>query len=286
MALLELFGGELEKIRLQKLLFLFSMRQSNPEYEFIPYKYGCYSYSVNADLVTMADKNLLVDNSKSYIKNDSVAYSKALKEDDRQKLKLIHSLFSKMSTEALIKHTYKNYPYWAINSIKAAEILDAEGIEKISEQRPCKKKTVLFTLGYEGESLEGYLNKLIKNDIHALIDVRKNPLSMKFGFNKNQLKKYCESVGIAYIHYPEVGINGDQRQELHSQADYDKLFDRYKKTVLPATKECQKTIFKDLIEHKRIALTCFEANSCQCHRRPLAEEISKLPHFIYDTVHL
>ena len=72
MALLELFDGKLEKIRLQKLLFLFSKRQTEPEYEFIPYKYGCFSFSAQADLVTMVNKGLLIDDQDGLTKNDSM----------------------------------------------------------------------------------------------------------------------------------------------------------------------------------------------------------------------
>jgi uncharacterized protein YwgA len=59
LALLEIFDGKLEKIRLQKLLFLFSQRQTKAEYDFIPYKYECYSYSATADLTTMVRKGFL-----------------------------------------------------------------------------------------------------------------------------------------------------------------------------------------------------------------------------------
>ena len=52
LSLLQLFEGELEKIRLQKLLFLFTQQQAKAEYDFVPYKYGCFSYSANADLTT------------------------------------------------------------------------------------------------------------------------------------------------------------------------------------------------------------------------------------------
>jgi len=41
--LLQLFDGQLEKIRLQKLLFLFTTKQINAEYDSIPYKFGCFS---------------------------------------------------------------------------------------------------------------------------------------------------------------------------------------------------------------------------------------------------
>ena len=53
LSLLQLLGDEVEKTKLQKLLFLFSQRKQNPEYEFVPYKFGCYSYSAGADLKTM-----------------------------------------------------------------------------------------------------------------------------------------------------------------------------------------------------------------------------------------
>ncbi len=94
LALLELFGGELEKIRLQKLLFLFSQKQVKPDYEFIPYKYGCYSYSANADLTTMASKSFLAETEKSFIKTDKATYLKLVKSDDLIKLNAVKSLYN------------------------------------------------------------------------------------------------------------------------------------------------------------------------------------------------
>jgi uncharacterized protein (DUF488 family) len=286
LALLELFGGELEKIRLQKLLFLFTQKQVKPEYEFIPYKYGCYSYSANADLTTMTTKKFLVETNSSFIKNDKTSYLKLLKTDDRTKLDSVKSLYANMSSDALMKHTYKNFPYWAINSVKAPSILNPLELDNISKHKTVITKTILFTIGYEGSSLEGYLNRLIKNDVKVLIDVRNNPLSMKFGFSKSLLKRYCESLGIAYVHIPEVGIMSDQRQELNTQADYDALFKIYRKDNLPRTKAAQEHILGLLKQHQRVALTCFEANICQCHRKYLAEAIENLPEFNYETKHI
>jgi uncharacterized protein (DUF488 family) len=109
---------------------------------------------------------------------------------------------------------------------------------------------------------------------------------MKFGFSKSQLTKYCTSLGIEYVHIPEVGIQGDQRQELNNQSDYDKLFDLYRKHNLSKTVNSQNEILKLLKQYKRIALTCFEANICQCHRKHLAEAIEKLPGFDYEVKHI
>ena len=118
-----------------------------------------------------------------------------------------------------------------------------------------------------------------------LVDVRSNPLSMKYGFNKNQLIKFCENLNIKYVHFPDVGIHSDQRQELNSQSDYDRLFISYRKT-LPAALKTQEAILALLEKHNRIALTCFEANICQCHRKHLAEAITQLPNFKYDLKHV
>ncbi len=109
---------------------------------------------------------------------------------------------------------------------------------------------------------------------------------MKYGFTKSQLSNACTSVGLQYIHFPEVGIISEQRQELNIQHDYDKLFERYRTETLPNTVTTQERILRLLKEKSRIALTCFEANICQCHRKHLAEAIIRLPEWNYELIHL
>ena len=286
LALIQLLGGELEKIRIQKLLFLYSQKKKNPEYDFIPYKFGCYSFSAKADLNTMVKNGSLLENEKYFHKNNQDDFVKLLKVEDKKIITEVVQLYGNMNRNSLIKHTYINFPYYAINSTIADKVLDKKQLEKVISLKKESNETILFTIGYEGVSLEKYLNKLVSNDIKLLIDVRKNSLSMKFGFSKSLLKKYCESLGIEYIHIPEVGINSDQRQELNTQQDYDALFEVYKKTTLKETDSYQAKIIELLTKHKRISLTCFEADICQCHRKPLAEAIAKNPMFDYEVKHI
>ena len=286
LALLQLFEGKVEKISLQKLLFLFTQRQEKAEYNFIPYHFGCYSYSANADLTAMVSKKILSETNSHFASNDKTDYLKTLKETDRKLLEETWLLYGKMNANALMKHTYLNFPYWAINSIKAKELLSAKAFERVTNSRPKGEETILFTVGYEGISLEEYLNRLIKNDIKVLVDVRNNPLSMKYGFSKSQLQRFCDNFGIQYVHFPEVGIQSEQRQELNTQDDYDNLFAVYRDNNLKKTRASQLQILKLLQEYKRIALTCFEANICQCHRKHLAEAIGNLPDFKYEIKHI
>lgn len=286
LSLFQLFECKIDKISLQKLLFLFTQRQTKAEYDFIPYLYGCYSYSANADLTAMVRKGILSETTSHFTKVDTTDYMKTLKSSDRELLQEIKLQYGNMTANALMKYTYLHYPYWAINSNKAKEILSLEQLEKVNNSRPKDNRTILFTIGYEGISLEDYLNRLIKNDIKVLVDVRRNPLSMKYGFSKNQLQRYCENLKIQYVHFPEVGIQSEQRQELNTQADYDQLFAFYRQNNLNKTVDSQIRILNLLKEHKRIALTCFEANIYQCHRKHLAEAIESFPNFMYEVKHI
>lgn len=286
LALLEVFDNKLEKISLQKLLMLVTKQQEKPDFHFVPYKFGCFSFQANADLVTMTKYNQVKAEGNYWLKTDNSNYLLSLREKDRQAIRFIKMQYGNKNADELIKYTYIKYPYFAINSSIARERLNGNEYQKVLETQPKSDKTILFTIGYEGISLEEYLNKQIINDIKVLCDVRRNPVSMKYGFSKSQLEKACVGVGIKYIHMPELGIESDKRQVLNTQSDYDKLFITYRHEVLTQTTDIQEKLLGLLMDNRRIALSCFEANICQCHRKHLAEAIARLPGFSYELRHI
>ncbi len=286
MGLIELLGGEVEKLRFQKLLFLYAMKKQQPEYDFVPYKYGCYSYTATADMNAMVRRGYLTDANNTYSKMDAARYLQNLKSADHQLLRQVVADYGKMSRTTLVKHTYLNFPFYAIKSTIAKDVLPGPLYDRVEQAQPTASETTLFTIGYEGISLEMYLQKLIRNNVKLLVDVRKNPLSMKFGFSKTLLKRYTESLGIGYVHIPELGIVSEKRKSLDTQADYDALFADYRNTTLKESHVDQKHILSLLYAHKRIALTCFEAQPCQCHRSHLANAIKEFPEFTHPVIHL
>ena len=286
LSLLQVFNNELDKISLQKLLMLFSKLQSRPDYHFVPYKFGCYSFHADADLSTLVKYRQVEEAGKKWLKTDKTDYLPEIKETDRKALRSLKSLYAGKTKEELIRITYLQYPYFVLNSTISHNILNEAEYQAVEMVRPSFSNTVLFTIGYEGVSLEEYLNKLIINGIKLLCDVRKNSLSMKYGFSKSQLKHACEGVGIKYVHIPDLGIESDKRQELHSQSDYDVLFRHYRNDTLTRTRPQQEYLLELLKENQRIALTCFEANICQCHRKHLAEAVTKLPGFNFELKHI
>ena len=273
LSLLNELGGKVSKLSLQKLLFLFSQSQQKAAYNFIPYKFGYYSYQASADLSTLAKYGLVKETEKYYQLSINENFYSQLIPDDQKKIKEIIKNFGDYNTTDLIKHVYRKFPYFAIKSNIAKEQLSAEEYERVEESKPCSDEIVLFTIGYEGISVEEYFNKLIKNDIKVLCDVRNFPRSMKFGFSKNQLKKMCEGLGIIYIHLPGLGIESAKRKNLETKKDYVALFKDYRHTTLNSNDVDQRIILELIKKYKRVALTCFESDVNSCHRFHLSNAI-------------
>jgi len=182
----------------------------------------------------------------------------------------------KVRGNRLVKLVYQQYPYFAINSRIAGSIMDTDGMVRIKKTKEQLKQTgqMLFTIGYEGISVERYLNSLIKNDVRVLCDVRNNPLSRKFGFSKNSLQKYLGNVGIEYIHIPELGISSEKRNNLNSDDDYQNLFMDYEAS-LPNRLEYLENLHHLLVSKSRIVLTCFEHDPSHCHRHLIRDYLKK-----------
>jgi uncharacterized protein (DUF488 family) len=229
---------------------------------FIPYKFGSYSFQLAEDLDILRRDGYIVFND-SRIKatknsSDMDQYSIAAERGDN-----------------LIKKVYREYPYYAMNSeilgrlFTPAEILQ---FQQVREEFSREAQT-LFTIGYEGKSIEEFVNILIKNDVKLLCDVRKNPLSRKFGFSKNKLKHIVETVDIKYIHFPALGIDSCKRSVLETKADYQRLFADYAKE-LPQKKQHLVTLYQTLETNERIALMCYERDPDMCHRHVIRDYLT------------
>lgn len=273
LALLEMFGGRLSAIQLQKYLFLFTRNQMSKAFSFVPYKYGCFSFQANQDMTILGTYGYIEECDKSYVLKNRGNYLAQLDMFDQQLMRKVYDEFGQMSQNELVRHIYVNYPFYAINSTIAATLLSPDELEKVNAQRRHKSGKQLFTIGYEGVTLEDYLKRLLLEDVHVLCDVRKNAFSQKYGFNKSQLENACKSVGIQYIHVPDLGINSDKRQDLRSQHDYDILFAEYDRTVIPQNQQALHYVYDLILKEERVALTCFEKDPKQCHRSRVAKAL-------------
>lgn len=286
LAMIETFGGRMFPISLQKALFLFTREQDKESraYSFVPYKYGCFSFNARHDINVLEKTGYLSIKDKEIVVTNPGNYAFELNLFDSGILQGIYDKYKYFTDDDFIDYTYKMFPYYAINSEIAHKHLNEEQMEEVRQKDHRKTLTnhTLYTIGYEGRSLEEYLNILLIRGVRVLCDVRKNAYSQKYGFSKAQLQPACEGVGIKYIHIPELGIESGLRQELYTQADYDLLFDNYRKTVLARSDEYLDRIVNLIESDERVALTCFEKNVEQCHRTQIARKIMSRKGITFD----
>lgn len=144
----------------------------------------------------------------------------------------------------------------------------------------------IYTIGYEGRSFEEYLRLLERHGIEVVIDVRRNPVSRKYGFSKKRMEDLLSRAGIEYRHFPELGIETEQRRSLSQRADYERLFKWYSEVVLSEQIETLLALAKFITETRLVALTCFEADPEFCHRSIVSEKLMELLPSGTGTTHL
>jgi uncharacterized protein (DUF488 family) len=255
--------GTCSKLRLSKIFFLMDREghigKGFKFYGFIPYRFGPYSFELFKDIEELEEKQLLTTNEKSicYIKG-----TYALPPNIMRILNIYLKETNKMDDRELINYVYTKYPEYTIFS----------EIEKKSIYK--RDRTGIITIGYEGLSIDEFLMKLIQEKVQVLVDVRKNPWSMKFGYKKFILNSFCQNIGIEYMNYTSLGISGAHRKNLKSKRDYNALFNRFRRELIH--KENELRDLKRMAKKKRIALMCFEEDPVYCHRRILAEELVKI----------
>lgn len=132
----------------------------------------------------------------------------------------------------------------------------------------------LFLTGYEGETLKDFLEKLEKNKVTSVIDVREVPLSRKNGFSKDSLERVLTSKKIKYDHIPELGSPSHMRKSLHETGDYLSFFEAYRKYI-KTEKNKIADVERIVSKEKNPVLLCFEKITDLCHRTILASEILK-----------
>jgi len=276
LALLSTFGGELGALEFMKYLLLLNTGNTDAHYSFVPYRFGAFSYQAYADKRTLVRKGLLED-SEGWKLTESgkkaVSFFSASAFRDSQALL---KKYKGYSSNEVVRETYRIYPFYALNSEIASEVLSPSEFAQVEEVRPKHIGAAIFSAGYEGKSLDEYLLTLFRSSVSVLVDVRKNAFSRKYGFSKSTLSSACAKLGIEYKHVPALGIESASRRNLDSQAEYDALFDEYRRTVLELRNAELDSLAEMVNNGSRIALICYEANPAQCHRTLVAELLSKL----------
>lgn len=269
LSLLNISGGRASRITLFKLAFLLSEEGQSEQlqtfYEFMPYLYGPYSFTLNHELDTLLRSGLI-----NFVGTEGVELTSAgrlaaghkFEPTLIQDLTVLEAEYARMNQKSLVNYVYDKFPAFTMNSSKPANR---------KTTRP-KAKCANYTVGYQSLQVDGLLNILLQQGIERLIDTRLNPVARRYGFHKSTLTSLCHKAGIEYIHAPEFGVPSEWRQELNTEQDYLKLFKRYEKEVLDSRKPDVFHLSAQMIE-KPSALLCRELDGRHCHRSRLAQRL-------------
>jgi len=262
-------GGTVKKLRLVKLAFLFQkeVKEIPPaaSYEFLPYEYGPVSFTLYHELRGLERDGWIVQNEKAV---ELTEYARLhLPQLDEALARAVSDLsrrYRKSSTHDVVAGIYQKYPWYTLNSKEES---------RRAATRPDVPPAV-YTVGYEGWTVDGFINLLLRRGMRCLIDVRANPVARRYGFHRQTLNRLCGNVGLAYIHAPALGVPSSWRQDLGDMASYERLFRRYDKEILPTNEDALATL-RESIANTPSVLMCREADPRCCHRSRLALALGK-----------
>ncbi len=176
----------------------------------------------------------------------------------REAVRSICGKYGRMSRDALVQDVARRYPWYANGSAS----------------HRTESPVSVFTAGYEGTSVERFLDRLLRNGIGVIADVRANPVSRKYGLGRRCLAGVAEKLGIQYRSFSSLGIPRQARRGLDSHASYQRLLDSYERQILPH-QSAELANLSLLARREATVLICKEHDARFCHRSRLAAAIAR-----------
>ncbi len=130
----------------------------------------------------------------------------------------------------------------------------------------------VYTVGYEGLELEGFLRQLRRAGIKMLVDVRDLPLSRKRGFSKTALAEGLGGAGMSYLHVRSLGCPKAIRDQYRADGDWKAYTAAFLKNLRKQSQAVRE--LADLCENQPAALLCYEADAALCHRTYVARAVA------------
>jgi uncharacterized protein (DUF488 family) len=275
--LLSTAGGSLSTTQVQKFLFLLRqetfLRSDSAFYEFLPYKFGPYSFAANREIDALVAYGYVEESSLGTSKNLTITSTgkkegSGVEADVERAVLATLSQYGLKSVRGLMKDIYSRYPWYASNS--EAKNLVAQGAPTLKIALPA-----VYTIGYEERSIDGFFEKLLRTGIRQIIDVRSNPVSRKFGFARSSMSSIAGKLDLDYVHRPELGITSEKRKGVQSHSDFQRLFGYYERRILAAKGDDIQEV-SVLMKESPSVLVCMEKEAVDCHRSRLATRVAAI----------
>lgn len=132
---------------------------------------------------------------------------------------------------------------------------------------------LIFTIGYEGATMDDFIAALRRAGVERVIDVRALPLSRRPGFSKTPLKGALEEAGIEYLHLKALGTPAEGRDAARAGRHAHMARVYAGQLELPEA-IAQSAQMLELAAEQPSALLCFERDPAHCHRTLLLAAVA------------
>ncbi len=129
----------------------------------------------------------------------------------------------------------------------------------------------VYTIGYQGRSLDDFVDTLIAAKVDVLVDIRSRPISRRHDFSKNRLAAHLNRHGVTYWHVPDLGMPLDLLARRSPQDGNTAILAEYRRLLPERLPALLRVI--DRASTETICLLCFEANAAHCHRSIVADHL-------------
>lgn len=276
LALLAEAKGALSHTALVKLMFLLRhesrLCEDKTFYDFVPYRFGPFSFALYRELAALRRDGYLSDSEDIVVqcrasRSLSAERVAELPHATKRAITQIFHDYGKLSPRKLIGMVYEKYPWYTVHS----ELKDL-----VPPRAPAlpRGQIAIHTAGYEGRSVDGFFDTLLRAGVKRIVDVRFNPVSRKYGFAASSMRDIGSKLGITYEHLPQLGIDGRFRAALDDTSSYQRLFDRYERDMLPRQPGAIASAAR-LVAEVPTTLVCMERAVECCHRGRLATHLER-----------
>lgn len=127
----------------------------------------------------------------------------------------------------------------------------------------------IYSVGYEGFTLNALVERLATAAVTVLVDVRLNPVSRRPGFSRRKLDEALTAAGISYVHEKPLGNPSDNRDAFRN-GDTEAGRARMRSILSKGAGEALDRVVA-LASEQRIAVLCVEWEHARCHRDVVIE---------------
>ncbi|RAK57468.1 DUF488 family protein [Phenylobacterium deserti] len=130
----------------------------------------------------------------------------------------------------------------------------------------------LTTIGYENETQAAVIERLKQAGVEVVVDVRAVAASRRAGFSKTLLAASLNEAGIGYVHLRQLGTPKPGRDAARKGhvAEMRAIFEDH---LAEPGAQLELAKAAEMAREKTIALLCYEADACGCHRAIVADRI-------------